>query len=69
MKTAIVDNKEVKIGDIVGFKCDYEQYGEIVKIHGSGKRAMLTLFREDGFGDEYNRYATHTDMEAERCWL
>tara|TARA_R100000458_G_C8255785_1_gene231934 strand:+ start:1339 stop:1554 length:216 start_codon:yes stop_codon:yes gene_type:complete len=68
-KYAIVENKKVHIGDMVGFKSDYEQYGTIVKINGVGKNAVLELHDPDGFGGDYLRYARYTDMEAKRCWL
>lgn len=55
---------EVKVGDYVGFKSDYEQYGEVVKIDGE----RLTLRNENGFGGEYLRYATETVEFACYCW-
>ena len=66
---ALVENKEVRIGDIVGFKSDYEQYGKIVDIKGYGKNAELELYDSDGFGGDYLRYDTHTWVDANRCWL
>lgn len=61
---------EVTIGDVVGFKSDYEQYGKIVAIKHdswSGKR-VLVLENPDGFGGEYLRYATKTEERADDCW-
>ena len=69
MKYATIDNKKVKVGDIVGFKSDYEQYGKIINIKGFGENAMLELYDPDGFGGDYLRYDTHTSVEAKRCWL
>jgi hypothetical protein len=64
---------EVKIGDWVGFKSDYEQSGEIVAIkkvdRGWSVGWQLTLRNEHGFGGEYLRYATECVMDAEDCWV
>jgi len=68
---AIVEGKEVKVGDWVGFKSDYEQYGQIKEIRRSKFRndAELVLFNENGFGGEYLRYAKTTVEHASDCWL
>lgn len=55
----------VKIGDVVGFKSDFEQVGKIVKIDGD----RLTLKNPDGFGGEYLRYAKTTVEMASDCWI
>jgi hypothetical protein len=60
-----VSGKQVKVGDVVGFKSDYEQYGRIVKIEGN----KLTLVNENGFGGQYLRYAKQTVERADDCWL
>ncbi len=62
---AKVDGRIVKIGDVVGFKSDYEQHGRITAINGD----RLTLENPDGFGGDYLRYATTTTEDADRCWL
>jgi len=62
---AKVEGKEVKVGDIVGFKSDYEQYGEIINI----EKDSLTLYNPHGFGGYYLRYATRTVESADKCWL
>jgi hypothetical protein len=56
---------EVKVGDWVGFKSDYEQSGRITKIEGS----QLTLHNDNGFGGEYLRYAKTTVVDAGDCWI
>jgi FKBP-type peptidyl-prolyl cis-trans isomerase 2 len=56
---------EVKVGDAVGFKSDYEQHGRITKISGN----QLTLSNPDGFGGDYLRYATTTVEHADDCWI
>jgi hypothetical protein len=63
---------EVKVGDWVGFKSDYEQSGQIVEIRHS--RAMaggyeFVLENKNGFGGEYLRYATRTTVHASDCWV
>lgn len=65
---------EVKVGDWVGFKSDYEQSGKIVEIkhrrNWMGDTAItLVLENENGFGGEYLRYATRTEEDADRCWI
>jgi hypothetical protein len=57
--------KVIKIGDTVGFKSDFEQSGEVIKINGD----KVMLYNENGFGGEYLRYATTTWEEASRCWI
>ena len=58
MQTAIVEGRQVTIGDVVGFKCDVEQYGEIVAIRdkiGKYKEQMkkVTTNKEfQGFSNE-----------------
>ena len=70
MKTALVEGKKVTIGDYVGFKSDYEQSGKIIDIKFSrfgGK--ILVLENENGFGGEYLRYDTKTEVLTTDCWL
>lgn len=55
----------VKVGDVVGFKSDHEQYGKIVKIVGD----RLHLHNPNGFGGDYLRYATDTVECAGDCWI
>lgn len=69
MKTAIVEGKEVKIGDFVGFKCDIEQDGEIKDIQGSGSSATLVLFNGDGFDGGYIGGHLKTSVLAKDCWI
>jgi len=59
------DTIAVKVGDVVGFKSDYEQAGVIIAISGDD----LTLENEQGFGGDYLRYATTTVETADRCWV
>lgn len=55
---------EVQVGDWVGFKCDIEQYGKIVKIVGND----LFLENPNGFDGEYIGGQTEYVEQAERCW-
>lgn len=57
--------KQLKIGQWVGFKSDYEQYGEIVSIKGN----WLVLKNENGFGDEYLRYAKTASVHVDQVWV
>jgi hypothetical protein len=60
----------VKVGDVVGFKSDYEQYGKITAIENAkwGRGKLLTLENPNGFGGDYLRYATKTTESADDCW-
>ena len=70
---AKVENKKVKVGDWVGFKCDTEQSGQIIKIEkGSNFRyngMTLTLKDEDGFRGDYIGGMTETEVYSNDCWL
>ena len=68
---AIVDGQVVKVGDVVGFKSDYEQHGQIVAIKQSpfGNSKILVLENKNGFGGDYLRYATRTEELASDCWI
>ena len=71
MSTAIVEGKVVRVGDVVGFKSDFEQYGTIVAIKNSmwGTGKVLVLENKAGFVGEYLRYATRTEELASDCWI
>jgi hypothetical protein len=69
---ALVEGKEVKIGDIVGFKCDIEQYGVItaIKPNGAFGKAQLTLKPCAGsFFGEYIGGDTIYTTQSESCWI
>lgn len=67
--TATVEGQPVKVGDIVGFKADIEQYGKITKIENDRGHVVLHLHNPDGFGGDYLRYAKDTVERADDCWL
>ena len=69
MKYAIVNGKEVKVGDWVGFKADIEQQGKIIKINGLGESATLELEDLGGFEGGYIGGQTLHEEDAERCWV
>lgn len=57
--------KPVKVGDTIGFKSDYEQYGEILRFEGD----KIIIGNKDGFGGEYiNGKKEHWEF-PENCWL
>ena len=62
---ATVDGRVVKIGDFVGFKSDYEQYGKIVKIQGSN----LVLKASSTFSGDYIGGQEFTTVYAPDCWI
>ena len=61
----------VKVGDVVGFKADVEQYGKITKItSGSYGADMLTLKAEGVFFEGgYIGGQTTTEVASDRCWI
>jgi uncharacterized protein YkvS len=61
-----VEGKIVKVGDVVGFKSDIEQYGRIIKINPNG---TLVLENKNGFDGGYIGGQTVTTEEASRCWI
>ena len=68
---AIVDGQVVKVGDVVGFKSDYEQHGQIVAIKQSlfGNSKILVLENKNGFhGDYIGGETVHTESAVD-CWL
>lgn len=64
---AFVENREVKLGDIVGFKDDVEQCGKIVRIRGNV--LVLRALDSDGFEGDYIGGTMVTQEAADRCWL
>lgn len=68
-KTRDGETVTVKVGDWVGFKSDYEQSGKITKIRGSYGVYRLTLENRNGFGGEYLRYATTTEVLGDDIWV
>lgn len=62
---------EVKVGDVVEFKSDYEQAGVITKIEAGDRwtGAKLHLHNDGGFGGDYLRYAKDTVEAASDCWI
>ena len=66
----IVDGQEVKIGDVVSFKSDIEQYGEIVAMRKNiNGQWVLTLENTNGFSGDYIGGETLTQERAEDCWI
>jgi hypothetical protein len=67
---ATVDGQEVKLGDVVGFKSDIEQYGEIVAMRRNlGGHWVLTLENTNGFSGDYIGGETQTQELAQDCWI
>lgn len=60
------DGKELAVGDVVDFKSDIEQTGQVVAISADGLR--LELFNPGGFGGGYLRYSTTAWHPADSCW-
>jgi hypothetical protein len=72
MNSVIIEGKEVKVGDWVGFKSDIEQSGRIIKIEVDGwnrQERLLTLVNESGFDGEYIGGDGITTVWASECWV
>jgi hypothetical protein len=70
MNTTTVEGKQVTIGDVVGFKCDIEQYGKITKIERDRYGIVtLTLEAFGEFDGEYIGGQTETTERANDCWI
>ena len=66
----IVDGQRVEIGDVVSFKADIEQSGEIVFMHRNlNGHWMLTLENTNGFIGDYIGGETQTQELAQDCWI
>lgn len=60
------DGTVIKVGQVVGFKCDVEQYGKVVEIKGSFSRIRLVL--EGNFCGEYIGGETRTTILIDDAW-
>lgn len=70
--TVNVNGKEVKVGDLVGFKVDTEQYAAIEAIHVNpwGGRVSFTVTSE--VYDEEEEYVINSEairIWASDCWF
>jgi hypothetical protein len=63
---AVVDGNVVNIGDVVSFKSDIEQCGEIVKI--AGNTLTLKARSHYGFEGDYIGGDEFTVVDARDCW-
>lgn len=59
----------VKVGDVVGFKCDIEQCGKVVEIYQSAAGPTFVLENEHGFSGHYLQGKTRTNELAKTCWV
>lgn len=71
MQARVSGGKIVKVGDWVEFKCDIEQYGEIVKITKNHfvSGYLLTVANPNGFDGDYIGGDTEATVDAEDCWV
>ena len=66
---ATVEGQQVKVGDYVGFKADFEQVGQIIEIKNTYMGKALVLENKNGFGGDYIGGQTITTEEASDCWI
>jgi hypothetical protein len=68
MKTCMVHDVEVKVGDNVAFKSDIEQWAKIIEIKKTYMGVALVLENIHGFQGEYIGGETITTQLARDCW-
>ena len=68
MKTCMVHDVEVKVGDNVAFKSDVEQWAKIIEIKKTYAGVALVLENKHGFSGDYIGGETITTQLARDCW-
>ena len=68
MKTCMVHDVEVKVGDNVAFKSDIEQWAKIIEIKKTYMGVALVLENRHGFQGDYIGGETITTQLARDCW-
>ena len=68
MKTCMVHDVEVKVGDNVAFKSDIEQWAKIIEIKKTYAGVALVLENIHGFHGDYIGGETITTRLARDCW-
>ena len=68
MKTCMVHDVEVKVGDVVAFKSDIEQWAKIIEIKKTYAGVSLVLENKHGFSGAYIGGSTITTQLARDCW-
>ena len=68
MKTCMVHDVEVKVGDTVAFNSDSEQWATIVDIIKSERGDALVLENVHGFSGQHIGGMTITTRLARECW-
>jgi len=68
MKTCMVHDVEVKVGDNVAFKSDIEQWARIIEIKKTYMGVALVLENKHGFSGDYIGGETITTQLARDCW-
>jgi hypothetical protein len=64
----MVHDVEVKVGDVVAFKSDIEQWAKIVEIKKTYAGVALVLENKHGFSGDYIGGDTITTRLARDCW-
>ncbi len=68
MKSTMVHDVLVKVGDNVAFKSDIEQWARIVEIKKTDMGVALVLENRHGFSGDYIGGDTITTVLARDCW-
>ena len=68
MKTCMVHDVEVKVGDNVAFKSDIEQWAKIIENKKTYMGVALVLENKHGFSGDYIGGETITTQLARDCW-
>ena len=69
MKTCMVHDVEVKVGDNGAFKSDIEQWAKIIEIKKTYMGVALVLENKHGFSGDYIGGDTITTELARDCWI
>ena len=68
MKTCMVHDVEVKVGDNVAFNSGIEQWAQIIEIKQTYAGVALVLENKHGFSGDYIGGETITTRLASECW-
>ena len=68
MKSTMVHDVLVKVGDNVAFKSDIEQWAKIIEIKKTYAGVALVLENKHGFSGDYIGGETITTQLARDCW-
>lgn len=74
LETATIEDRngnriDIKVGQVVGFKSDFEQYGTIIEIRRTRYGYKLLLGNEYGFEGDYIEGERETIVDGDEIWI